>query len=171
MRRPFRDLLFGAFATGVTLVLPNLAAAQSLIDARDPEALVEFLDYRGYDVDLGLDAYGDPMITGVVSASDFAAFFYGCTDNRDCTIIQFSHRWEPSRPLSLDLVNQWNVDELWGQAYLDQEGAVLLSFVLNMEGGVSRRNFEANLATWAAMVAEFEAFIGWTGGGSGKHTK
>jgi hypothetical protein len=172
MTKRLANLLLGAGFAGALLLQPGLASAQSLIDATDPDALLNFFDDLGYDVELGVDDYGDPMITGSASNSEFTLFFYGCQNNEDCTILQFSHAWDLVDDVSLEKVNEWNVDKLWGQAYVLEEGEVALSFVFNVEDGVTEDNLESTIDIWDQTLVEFEEFIGWTAAApSGKPTK
>ena len=160
------NLLLGLGVAALAL-LPGAASAQSLIDATDPELLLDFLDDSGYEVELGVDEYGDPMITGTVSDSTFTLYFYGCTaSNNNCTILQFAHAWNLVEEVTLETINAWNVDRLWGQAYLPDEGYVSLSFAFNMEGGVSEENLVSTVAIWEGTLVAFEEFIGWTAAAS-----
>lgn len=171
MTKRLANLLLGAGLAGALALQPGPASAQSLIDATDPDALLAFLDGLGYPVELGVDDYGDPVIFGSASQSEFTLFFYGCTNGEDCTALQFSHIWDLP-DVSLEKVNEWNVDMLWGQAYLIEEGGIGFSFVFNVEAGVTEANLESTIATWNGALTAFEEFIGWSvASPGGKPTK
>jgi hypothetical protein len=172
MTKRLANLLLGAGFAGALALQPTFASAQSLIDATDPDALLAFLENLGYDAELGVDDYGDPKIDGTVSESEFTLFFYGCSNNKDCTSLQFSHAWDLVDDVTLEKVNEWNVDQLWGQAYVLDEGDVALSFAFNVEGGVTEDNLESTIDLWDRTLVAFEEFIGWTGSApSGKPSK
>ena len=60
----------------------------------------------------------------------------------------------------MDVINQWNATRLFGRAYLDEVSDPWLELVLNMQGGVTRTQFEKTFEWWETSVGEFEDEIG-----------
>ena len=139
------------------------APAGDLVVAQNPQQLLDIMTEHGWTAKMGTDSYGDPMIEGEISQSSYTIFFYGCTDNKDCRFIQFFSGWDLTNGISLDQINDWNKDKLFGTAYRDDEDDPLLSIVVNLEGGVSRDNFISTLDWFQFTLEEFETHIGWQG--------
>lgn len=78
------------------LLAAGLSATQvqaaSLVDATDPEQLVELVKGFG-SATLEQDSYGDPLIVGRIKGNRYSIYFYGCDNNRDCDDVQFSAAW------------------------------------------------------------------------------
>jgi hypothetical protein len=134
-----------------------LASESELLDATDPEEILNIA--RGFGAaTLGIDSVGDPQVTGRIDGNAYTIFFYGCTDGRDCTNLQFSSGWI-SDDVDLNMINSWNRGTRFARAYLDDEDDPILEMDVNLEFGVSRRNFDDTFMLWAANLDNFAAFI------------
>ena len=101
-------------------------AADDLVDATDPKALVRIIEDLGYRADLEVDSEGDPLIRSSVGG----------------------------------VINRWNATRLFGRAYLDEVMDPWIELVLNLQGGVTRAQFESTFEWWGTSVGEFEEEIG-----------
>lgn len=152
--------LFMPVAVAVSLSLsfgaPS-ASASDLIDATDPEEIVNIA--RGYGAaTLGTDNVGDPQVTGRIGGNAYTIFFYGCTDGRDCTNLQFSSGWI-SDDVDLAMINRWNREHRFSRAYLDDENDPIIEMDVNLEFGVSRRNFDDTFGVWSAILSSFANYV------------
>lgn len=132
-----------------------------LLTAENPQALVNELISLGYQATLGKDSVNDPLISGSMEGSNFQVYFYGCTNNVTCKYIQFVAGYDLRDGITLEKLNEWNHDKLWGQAYRDDENDPFISVVYNMDGGVSKENFADTFDWFKIMLKGFEEFIGW----------
>lgn len=137
------------------------ASAADIVDASDPQALVRIIQDLGYRADLEVDAEGDPLIRSSVGGTRFSLVFYGCSDaHNGCEIVLFKAGWELKKKVGIDVINQWNATRLFGRAYLDDVMDPWIELVLNLRGGVTRRQFESTFEWWENSVGEFEDEIG-----------
>jgi len=133
------------------------AQAESLVDATDPERIVQLM--RGFGSStLETDDYGDPLITGRVEGSKYGIYFYGCEENRSCKDIQFSAAWA-GYDVSMHQINEWNKTKRYGKAYLDNDGDPAIEMSVNLTYGVSRDNFDDTIDWWTITMKEFESYI------------
>ena len=137
------------------------AAQAQMVTSQNPASVVAAMQSAGYRAEMARDDSGDPMIKSSSSGSAFAVFFYGCTNNVDCTTVQFFAGYTEPRSASLARLNEWNSTNRFARAYLTDNGAARIEFDLDLdEGGMSRRLFLDNLAVWAVVMANFEKHIG-----------
>ena len=134
---------------------------RQIVDGSSPEALVGIIQDLGDRASLETDNEGDPMIRSSVGGTQFAVVFYGCNDDhRDCQIVLFKAGYELNDKVGLDVINQWNATRLFGRAYLDEVSDPWIELVLNLQGGVTRSQFERTFEWWETSVGEFEDEIG-----------
>lgn len=131
--------------------------AAPLVAATDPEQIAQMI--RGFgSATLETDEYGDPLITGRINGSKYGVYFYNCEDNSNCKTIQFSAAWA-GYDVSLRQMNEWNQSQLYGTAYLDEDGDPNIDLVVNLRYGVSHKNFDDTIDWWVLAMKEFEAYI------------
>ncbi len=144
-----------SMATSVLVALtPISAAAQSgAIDGGDPAAILNVASGFGM-ANLETDSQGDPMIVGRVDGVRYALYFYGCKGGADCTSLQFYAGWNaPGVPM--DRVNQWNYENRFGRGHIDPDGDPVVRMDVNVDYGVSQRNFEDTFDYWRLVVTNF----------------
>lgn len=146
--------------------LPDAAAAQSvdldMVDASDPERLVDIIRDLGYRAQLDTDDVGDPLIRSSVGGTRFAIVFYGCDATRHdgCNLLLFKVGYDLADGIGLDRINQWNATQLIGRAYRDEVDDPWLEMPLVLANGISRGNLESMLEWWESSVLEFERHLG-----------
>ena len=62
-----------------------------------------------------------PMIRAEGRGYTFTVFFYGCTENRDCTTLGFNSYFADGTS-DIAKVNGWNRENRFGRAYVDGDG-------------------------------------------------
>ena len=124
----------------------------AVADGVSADAVVDALAREGLPVDLGEDLFGDPEI-----ASGIGDVF---------ETITFSAAYV-SDSVSLEDMNDWNVENLHGQAYLDDEDDPNLDFTVFAEGGLTKANLRRIVKQWVRSVSEFEDYIGWNSSSDG----
>ncbi len=93
--------------------------------------------------------------------SNFSVLFFNCVSQADCLSIQFETGYTVDKPPSLDRINEWNRDQTFAKAHLDEEGYPWLEMDVGIAGGVTRAALLAQMETWADLMEEFEEYIAW----------
>lgn len=140
--------LAGAFLSAAPL------AAQTMITGNDIDEIVNLA--RGYGSAVKeADSQGDPKISGRINGISYVVLFYGCTNNTDCTSIQFQAAWANPGHVTADMLNEWNRDKRFGKAYLDDENDPVIEWDVNLFGGVSARNMDDTIDWWKLVLTTF----------------
>ncbi len=133
-----------------------------MVEARNPDSLVQALQQAGYVAKLGTDPVGDPMVTSGVSGTTFQIFFYNCTEHKACATVQFHSGYDVQNPVGLALLNEWNRAKRFGRVFLDKENDPVLQMDVDLDdGGMSSLLFIDNIEFWASILGEFEKHIGY----------
>ena len=149
-------------AAALAMGLASPLAAQEMMNASNAlEMLISVRDL-GYRATLEQDSLDDPMIVSTSSSHRFIVLFYGCTDNLNCQSIQLSTSFTLSEPLPADAMNQWNSENRYGRAYLDDKNDLILRYEINMTGaGISKEVFDDNFAIWESQLIDFKEHINY----------
>lgn len=141
----------------------NSAVAEEWVDATRPERLVSVIQELGYRAKLESDNLGEPMIRSSVGGTDFSVLFFGCDQKSHdaCKLLLFKVGYDLTDGTTLEVINDWNRTKLVGRAYLDDEDDPWLEMTVNLDAGVSRKNFEDTFDWWEVTVEEFESHIGY----------
>ncbi|MEZ5823811.1 MAG: YbjN domain-containing protein [Geminicoccaceae bacterium] len=144
-------LLAGLFSVPV-----NQAFAERLVDASDPVVLRDIIARYGKAF-LMVDSHGDPLIEGRIDGQQFRVHFYDCVNGGDCKMLAF--RRSSVRPdLTLEHINSWNHERLFGVATLDAAGTSTIGLDVNLAHGVSQANFTETVETWRGLLSDFASF-------------
>lgn len=140
---------------------PVGAAAQmttTLIDARNVEAIMRVL--RGFgDIERGLADDGTPRLDGRMGNYRYAVYFYGCDDgNANCTNVMFASGFDADHS-GLEAMQAWNFDSRFSRVYLADDGDPIIEMDVNLEHGVTKRNFEATVGVWRDVLLDFGDFL------------
>lgn len=135
------------------VAFPSVATAQ-MVDATNPGKMVRIMRSEGYKASLDRASDGDPMITGRLSRSNYIVLFYGCRDGRNCRSITFYASY--NKRVSLAFVNNWNKTKRFATAFQDDEGEPIIQMHLNLQYGITRKNFLDNLDWWRITLESFE---------------
>ena len=150
-----------ALMAGTLSVFADTAKEGQIVDGSDPAMLVNIIQDLGYRATLEVDGEGDPLIRSSVGGTQFNLVFYGCSEQHDnCQILLFKAGYELDDKVGMDVINQWNATRLFGRAYLDDVNDPWIELVLNVQGGVTRTQFEKTFEWWETSVGQFEDEIG-----------
>ena len=154
-----RYSLIGLIAGAVLIAGPTLA--QNLL-AKHPDQVMVAMQNEGFLVTRDEADDGTPRLTSKVSDSEFRVYFYGCETGGDCTSLQFSAGYDLDNALSSSKMNQWNTENRYSRALIDDEGDPFIRMDLVMYGdGMGTRNFAEVLDIWRLLIEDFEDFIDW----------
>jgi hypothetical protein len=170
------------FALAATLLLTGSSVALAAdddyaeynkpgdIDAKVPDdmitasrigMIVKSLEKAGFEVEVNKDSAGAPRIASTDKEQPFTISFYGCTDGVDCGYIQFLNGWNMKNGVTAVTIEQWNADQVWGQAFRDDEKDPWVGMTVNLRGGVTQANFDDTVEWWAKILQDFQDHIGW----------
>lgn len=93
---------------------------------------------------------------------DFTIGLYRCDDAKACYDIMFMRSAEPSKPVTLMMVNKYNSSQMFGVAYLNDDGSLGVSLTQTIQGGVTRQNIKEMADWWKTVITGFDAKV--TGG-------
>jgi hypothetical protein len=65
----------------------------------------------------------------------------------------------PKGEASLQTINAWNRDKLYGKAYLDKSGGIVFEMSLELRGGVTNQNIREWTDTFFISLKQFKEFI------------
>jgi hypothetical protein len=149
-------------AATLVAAVAHAQTAPKLLNAENPAELIAFIQDLGFQAKLDQDAIGDPMIRSSDGGVEFNIQFYGCTKNKRCDSLHFVAGYDLDEGTTLEVVEEWNEEQRYASAYLDNENDPFLQLDLNMVGGVTRENFESTFALWRMLKGEFEDHIGFS---------
>ncbi|WP_417309420.1 YbjN domain-containing protein [Devosia sp.] len=154
MMRKFAALLLSATFT----LSAAPALADNLVDGSDPELIRSLVSGFGSAV-TETDSIGDPRIFARIDGTKYHVYFYGCDDdNKHCRSIQFYAGWSGA-DVAVDVLNAWNRDARFGKTYLTPDGTVALEMDVNLDFGVSQRNFDDTVAYWDIVLRDFRQTV------------
>lgn len=135
------------------MIAPATGSAQEIVDATDPNELLNVAKGFG-NARLGEDGIGDPQITGRIEGIKYRVYFWMCEDNKNCKDIQFWAGWSGT-DVTMDDVNAWNAKMRFGKAYIDDEDDPILTYTVNLNGGVTYDNIEDSFDWWKVVLTTF----------------
>ncbi len=135
----------------------NRPPAPVLVSAATPEAVRESIALIG-TAELSTDRNGAPRISGRIEGELYRVAFRGCASGDDCRSIVFSVGFAGVEA-SLEDVNAWNAEQIFGTAYLDDAGEPRLKMTVNLEAGVSLENLDSTVERWRIALVEFRGYV------------
>jgi hypothetical protein len=146
------------FAATLAATLSAFAAAPLManeIYGSDAKTIVTAMQAQGFRAQLSTDDDGAPLISSSVAGINFAVNFYGCEVPEGCQWIELAASFTTQTPTTMDMVNDWNANNLFGTSFIGTDGSVYLTYVLTTTGGLTRDNFNDVLARWEFAVGDF----------------
>lgn len=147
--------LAGLALTAATASRP--AQAQT-VTATNPDSVAAVLRDKGLAPEMLKDSAGDPRIRSTYQGRTFNVFFYGCTDNVNCSTVAFSQGIDLSKPISWTTINASNKDHLFTRIWFDDEGDPYIEMDVNLDfGGMSAAAFAGHVDLWLSGLSKFKA--------------
>ncbi|MGF7148624.1 hypothetical protein FHS96_002252 [Sphingomonas zeicaulis] len=124
------------------------------------DTLAALLTGQGFKADVAPEQNGMPHIFSSAAGSAFAVILMGCTENRDCSTVQFYADYDAAGA-TLEALNGWNASNRFARAYLDPAGKAVIEMDVNLaKGGVARDNLADSVEEWIRLMASFKRHIG-----------
>ncbi|HUS52634.1 MAG TPA: YbjN domain-containing protein [Thermohalobaculum sp.] len=150
-----RELIFGLALMAAALAAPT-AQAGEIVDATDPAAVLEIALSHGA-ASLKKDAMGDPLIEGRIEDKGYRLVFYDCDEGRECKSIMFAAVWELENLTDASMAD-WNREQRFGKAFIDEDGRATVEMNVNLNGGVTRANLDDTMDWWKLILVEFPEY-------------
>jgi Putative bacterial sensory transduction regulator len=161
MKQAARLATLAACTALASPVLAESTAAAESVDATEPETLASLIRELGYRASVEKDNAGDPMIRSSAGGVDFQIYFFGCEGGERCRSLLFQAGYNLESGTTVDVVEAWNEDVLFGRAYLDDEADPWVEMPVNLFGGVNRENFADTFDWWETVIGDFQRHIGF----------
>lgn len=156
----------GAILAALSVAIPSGAVAAeaskcgaALVCASAPQTVVDAFIAAGYKAKLTKDSVGDPKIESAANGYDFAVYFYGCEQARNCTSIQFQIGFADDGKNTLELANTWNRDKRFIKMAVAKDDGLTVSYDVSTLGGLTQENFADVIDWWAVMLGELNGYF------------
>jgi hypothetical protein len=100
-----------------------------------------------------------PWIRGEMDGTIYTISFLNCQNGANCTSVQFRAWWNSEGAHTLEMMNDWNRQRRFSDAYLDSRGNATIEFDVNLAGGVTAVNFDDTVQWWRAVLREFRSTV------------
>ncbi len=140
--------------------------AAEYIGTVEPNDILKMLTDNGYEDAYVADTdYEDlPILNFTLADSKAVIYFYECgKTGKVCEYLQLYVGWSMDNRPSYKAVNDFNAEERFSQAYIDDENDPVIEQWITLEGGISDVNFINTVATFGQTVDKFEDIIDWEG--------
>ncbi len=147
----------------MSAVTAPLSAAE-YIGTIEPNNILKMLTDNGYEDAYVADTdYEDlPILNFTLADSKAVIYFYECgKTGKACEYLQLYVGWAMDNRPSYKVINDFNAEERFSQAYIDDENDPVIEQWITLEGGISDVNFINTVATFGETVGKFEDIIGW----------
>lgn len=164
----------GTALLGLALVLAPMAAfaqvdlstapGDTVIAAITPVQVSGLLKAKGYPATAGgLDTEGPWVDSTSNGGLNFSINFYGCSTGKvkECNRLQFRAQFTRKAADNDALMTQYDRAWVFGKAYVNSDGEMVLEYPINLTGGVTIDNFADNLQLWENVLGDFTKEINW----------
>ncbi|WP_188527570.1 YbjN domain-containing protein [Sinisalibacter lacisalsi] len=158
------NILRGAVV--VMAMASGAAMAEGRVSAADPQSVSDFFVEKGIEATLTADQLGDPLIQ--LQTDDgvgFLIWFYGCSDNADCSHLQFYRSYGTGGEVPLETLNTLNMELHFVKFVLDKdEDVAVLMEVFTGAQGMTPADFDVFYGQLTDVIGIFEEHVGWVPG-------
>lgn len=149
---------FKGMALAAGMLVWSLPADAQMVSAKNPQTLVAALHAKGFQAQLGTTS-GEPSIASGAGGVNFRIFFENCRDGAACTTVTFTTGFTDV-DTTLERVNEWNRNQRFARAYVDQDGDPVLKMDVDLDhAGIPQANFNEYLDIWASLAPKFLTFV------------
>ena len=153
-------LTLAAAALAVAATTAPVAAQQ--IFTNNPAAIAAAMQGMGYRAEVATTNSGLPVLRSAAEGVNFSVYFYGCDDaGFNCRHLQLHAGFNTIDPRSMALMNQWNDENIIGQAEVNDEGDPSVSHLIVTDGTIDTEDLRANLRMWSLVLSAFTDHIDW----------
>jgi hypothetical protein len=148
-------------AITAAVALAGQAAHANEIFASQPKTVVTAIQELGYRAAVVSETDGK-RIDSAVGGLNYSIRFYGCDDaGAGCQFLEFTTSFTVEPAVAPEAIAQWNRDNLFGTAFVDDTGLPNVSYTVTTVGGLTAENFADVLARWEVTLDSFANAIGY----------
>lgn len=148
-------------ATAAIVLAPVTATASDIFASR-PDTVLGYFKDSGFPSKLTVDNVGDPLVEVKYFGTSFEVYFYGCSNNVNCTSVQFYSGYRTDGRVTLEQINQWNAENRFIRGYVTDEGAARIETdAYTGQDGLSSDDFDSLVNIWLRGLTDFETEIDW----------
>ncbi|MEO6218519.1 MAG: YbjN domain-containing protein [Sphingomonas sp.] len=149
-----------ALAFVAALTLPASAmAADRVVDVSSVQGVATLLKDAGYKAEIKMGKDGTSYIVSGVNGSSFNIDFYGCTNDKGCTSIDF-YSWDKKEAFfSPALANEWNASKRFLKVAIDKDGDLSEYLSVSTLGNMTLDNFKDYIDWFASMEGDLAKFL------------
>jgi hypothetical protein len=142
----------------------STAPGSTVVATLTPVQVVGLLQAQGFTATAGgLDTDVPWVDSSTSEGLNYSINFYGCVGAKvkQCNHLQFRARFTRKAEGNDALMTQYDRAWVFGKAYVNPEGDMVIEHAINTEGGVTLDNLAANLQLWHDMLGDFTKEINW----------
>lgn len=131
------------------------------VSVANPRSMAAAMQDAGYKAKVVFDD-GNPYIDSAANGANFSISMENCKDHKDCqdAMIRASYEKNDEKPVTMETINQFNVDNRWGRAFLDKEGDPVIEMdLLFTDQLMDKKAFEEAIGIWDETLAKFHKAI------------
>ena len=149
-----------ALAFVAALTLPASAmAADRVVDVSSVQGVAALLREAGYKAEIKMGKDGTSYIISGVNGGSFHIDFYGCTNDKECTSIDF-YSWDKKEAFfSPALANEWNASKRFLKVAIDKDGDLSEYLSVSTLGNMTFDNFKDYIDWFASMEGDLNKFL------------
>lgn len=127
--------------------------------------LVALLSGFGMSVKDSTTKESDPWLSATTpKGTEFYVNMYDCVgtgaNSRRCNNLQFLAQWELTKDAGVDSANVYNQKFVFGRAYLNQDGKMLMfDYSVNIKGGVTKTNLLRHVDNWLRVLDDIRTLL------------
>jgi hypothetical protein len=143
----------------VSLLSITSPSAAQMVSAKNPASVVAAMQAKGYQAELGTED-GAPRIASGAGGLKLTIFFGNCEKGANCTTISFVTGFTDLDNVSLPRINDWNRQNRFARAYLDEERDPMLVMDVDLDHqGIPSANFAEYLDIWSSLAPKYLDFL------------
>jgi uncharacterized protein YdgA (DUF945 family) len=124
----------------------------------DPDVLSGILSHSDFTYEESRDEDGDLVLKvepGDSGAETIEIVFLGCRDDPTCEDVLLRATYSPDQQAALKFVNDWNLRNRWGRAFVSESRGLVLEMDISAYGGIGQDAIESMVSTFFKQVRDF----------------
>jgi hypothetical protein len=118
------------------------------------EDIVAWLQGAGYQAKIDTTKTGGRSVESSTDGSPFHVYLYDCKGVH-CGSLQFSEGFDTKGAYNAGEMNDWNLHNRWGRAYIDKVNDPWVEMDVDLTPGGTYELLNDEFATWRATLANF----------------
>lgn len=156
-----RSYFAGAAALAFCLVSSAAFARDLPENGLSVDDVVKWLQDAGYKAEVRTDKDGSQSVYSAADGTGFYVDFYDCKEKPQCASLQFSVGFDTDGKFSAAKMNQWNAENRWIRAYIDDKNDPWIDMDVDLSPGGTWEGLDDEFAVWRDMMVSFKKYIDW----------